>query len=162
MCLLRLSNRSLGTRPFWIILSNLDMLKRRRPSRKVTRRLQCVPKLFLSLSEANIETIEDKNRGLLEKKWTSVVRLQKKVPTSARVELFAQILHAVIQVMDLEAKISQLQDELGSKPTRNKGNRYSSFLLIFLTFCFLMSKVTASLVHLKFTLLVGTRTTSPL
>jgi len=52
--------------------------------------------------EANIENIEDKNRGLLEKKWTSVVRLQKKV-------------------MDLEAKISQLQDELGSKPTRNKG-----------------------------------------
>jgi len=51
--------------------------------------------------EAEVEDIDPRKSGLLEKKWTSVIRLQKKV-------------------MDLETKINQLQEELGSKPVRNK------------------------------------------
>ncbi|EFA74819.1 putative dynein regulator [Heterostelium album PN500] len=44
--------------------------------------------------ETNIE-LDPKLKGLLEKKWTSVIRLQKKV-------------------MDLEAKVSQLEEELNN------------------------------------------------
>jgi len=52
-------------------------------------------------SEAEVEDIDPRKTGLLEKKWTSVIRLQKKV-------------------MELETKINQLQEELGSKPSRSK------------------------------------------
>lgn len=52
-----------------------------------------------------IEELDPKKTGLLEKKWTSVIRLQKKV-------------------MDLETKIQQLQDELGSG-NRNARNKNS-------------------------------------
>jgi len=51
--------------------------------------------------EAEVEQLDIKKTGLLETKWTSVIRLQKKV-------------------MDLETKINQLQEELGSKPSRIK------------------------------------------
>eukprot|EP01117_Protostelium_nocturnum_P020668 TRINITY_DN9411_c0_g1_i1.p1 TRINITY_DN9411_c0_g1~~TRINITY_DN9411_c0_g1_i1.p1 ORF type:complete len:407 (-),score=78.71 TRINITY_DN9411_c0_g1_i1:28-1248(-) len=51
--------------------------------------------------ETEIEDLDPKKTGLLEKKWTSVIRLQKKV-------------------LDLETKVSQLQEEVGSKPQRNK------------------------------------------
>jgi len=51
--------------------------------------------------EAEVEELDLKRTGLLETKWTSVIRLQRKV-------------------MDLETKINQLQEELGSKPTRAK------------------------------------------
>lgn len=53
--------------------------------------------------ETEIEELDPKKSGLLEKKWTSVIRLQKKV-------------------MELETKINQLQEENGSKPGRNKAN----------------------------------------
>jgi len=53
--------------------------------------------------ETEIEELDPKKTGLLEKKWTSVIRLQKKV-------------------MDLETKISQLQEEIGSKPGRAKAS----------------------------------------
>jgi len=51
--------------------------------------------------ETEIEELDPKKTGLLEKKWTSVIRLQKKV-------------------MDLETKVSQLQEEIGTKPSRGK------------------------------------------
>jgi len=51
--------------------------------------------------EAEVEDIDPKKTGLLENKWTSVIRLQRKV-------------------MDLETKITQLQEELGSQPKRAK------------------------------------------
>jgi len=51
--------------------------------------------------ETEVEELDPKKTGLLEKKWTSVIRLQKKV-------------------MDLETKIQQLQEELGSGARRNK------------------------------------------
>jgi len=49
--------------------------------------------------EVEVEDLDPKKSGILEKKWTSVVRLNGKV-------------------MELERKISQLQEELGSKPSR--------------------------------------------
>lgn len=52
--------------------------------------------------ETEIEELDPKKTGYLEKKWTSVIRLQKKV-------------------MDLETQISQLKEEIGSKPMRSKG-----------------------------------------
>jgi len=52
--------------------------------------------------ETEIEDLDPKKAGLLEKKWTSVIRLQKKV-------------------LELETKVSQLQDEIGSKPGRSRG-----------------------------------------
>jgi len=52
--------------------------------------------------ESETEDLDPKKSGLLEKKWTSVIRLQKKV-------------------LDLETKIKQLQEEYGtSKSTRSK------------------------------------------
>lgn len=51
--------------------------------------------------ETEVEDLDPKKTGILEKKWTSVIRLQKKVS-------------------DLETKIEQLQVELGSKPVRAK------------------------------------------
>jgi len=51
--------------------------------------------------ESETEDLDPKKTGLLEKKWTSVIRLQKKV-------------------MDLETKVSQLQEEMGSKLGRTK------------------------------------------
>lgn len=51
--------------------------------------------------ETEIEDLDPKKTGLLEKKWTSIIRLQKKV-------------------LDLETKITQLQEECGSKPSRIK------------------------------------------
>jgi len=53
-------------------------------------------------NETQLEDLDPKKTGLLEKKWTSVIRLQRKV-------------------LDLEAKVQQLQEEVGSKPQRNKG-----------------------------------------
>jgi len=47
--------------------------------------------------ETEIEELDPKKSGLLEKKWTSVIRLQKKV-------------------MDLETQVSQLKEEIVSKP----------------------------------------------
>jgi len=52
-------------------------------------------------AEAQIDELDPKKTGLLEKKWTSVIRLQRKV-------------------LDLETKVTQLQEEVGSKPTRNR------------------------------------------
>jgi len=47
--------------------------------------------------ETAVEPLDPKKSGLLDKKWTSVIRLQKKV-------------------MDLETKITQMQEEIQSKP----------------------------------------------
>lgn len=52
--------------------------------------------------ETEVEEIDPKKSGMLEKKWTSVVRLQKKN-------------------MELEVQVQQLREELGSRVTRAKG-----------------------------------------
>jgi hypothetical protein len=52
---------------------------------------------------------EQRYKGILEKKWTGVIRLQKKVCFSSSYLTFAQI-------MDLEARIHNLQMELDSAP----------------------------------------------
>ncbi|KAI9015549.1 WD40-repeat-containing domain protein [Hyaloraphidium curvatum] len=52
-------------------------------------------------AEAGIEDDGGKAAGLLEKKWTSVIRLQKKV-------------------LDLEGKVAQLQEELAAGPARRQ------------------------------------------
>lgn len=55
-----------------------------------------------AFSESSSNEVEKKYNGLLEKKWTSVIRLQKKV-------------------MDLEAKLSETEKEFNSGvPTRDK------------------------------------------
>jgi len=53
--------------------------------------------------ESNAEELDPKKTGLLEGKWTSVLRLSKKV-------------------IDLETKIKQLEEEMGSKPNRRDKN----------------------------------------
>lgn len=51
--------------------------------------------------DAGIDDPAGKHAGLLEKKWTSVIRLQKKV-------------------LDLEAKVAQLQEEIAAGPSRRQ------------------------------------------
>jgi platelet-activating factor acetylhydrolase IB subunit alpha len=64
-----------------------------------------------------------KTSGLLEKKWTSVVRLQKKVrrrslvPLSQRTAAHERFVR-VVQIMDLETRNSHLTEELASAPTK--------------------------------------------
>lgn len=53
-----------------------------------------------------------KHSGLLEKKWTSVIRLQKKVRLHARTTQLTR------QLMDLESRNAQLQEELSAAPTK--------------------------------------------
>eukprot|EP01119_Soliformovum_irregulare_P005507 TRINITY_DN17264_c0_g1_i1.p1 TRINITY_DN17264_c0_g1~~TRINITY_DN17264_c0_g1_i1.p1 ORF type:complete len:407 (+),score=107.88 TRINITY_DN17264_c0_g1_i1:297-1517(+) len=53
--------------------------------------------------ETEVEDIDPKKSGMLEKKWTSVLRLQKKTT-------------------EMETKINQLQEELGNRPSRNKAS----------------------------------------
>jgi platelet-activating factor acetylhydrolase IB subunit alpha len=57
---------------------------------------------------------DQRYKGLLEKKWTSVIRLQKKV--NSRSPLFPNISNYP-QIMDLEARLHALQTELDSAPS---------------------------------------------
>lgn len=52
---------------------------------------------------------DQRYKGLLEKKWTSVIRLQKKV-------LFPATTAKICQIMDLEARLHALQTELDFAP----------------------------------------------
>lgn len=57
---------------------------------------------------------EQRYKGLLEKKWTSVIRLQKKV--SNYLLSLAGIYLTTFKIMDLEARLHALQTELDSAP----------------------------------------------
>ncbi|KAL7747761.1 Lissencephaly-1 [Sorochytrium milnesiophthora] len=61
------------------------------------------------LDDYNVEDGSAKNAQILEKKWTSVVRLQRKI-------------------IELESKITQLQDELAAGPIRSNGKSNSDML----------------------------------
>lgn len=61
---------------------------------------------------------EPKYTGLLEKKWTSVVRLQKKVRLSFTYPFFCQLTRSVAQILDLEKQVGELQQELAAAPTQ--------------------------------------------
>lgn len=67
-------------------------------------------------SETSIELSPDSQlEGLLEKKWTAVIRLQKKVARWCIIRsMFNRSAH--VQVMDLEKQIISLQEELRSVP----------------------------------------------
>lgn len=58
--------------------------------------------------------------GLLEKKWTSVIRLQKKVSAEPVINLsrVADMSFALLQIMELESRNAQLQEELSSAPAK--------------------------------------------
>ena len=71
-------------------------------------------------SDTGIEYTPDpkaKYSGLLEKKWTSVIRLQKKARCQAgRREHFTYVL--CVQIMDLENRNAALQEELSLSPAK--------------------------------------------
>lgn len=66
-----------------------------------------------------------KYTGLLEKKWTSVIRLQKKVEEllSTTLEYTHTHLTFTPQIMDLENRNSQLQEELSLSPARRSASQ---------------------------------------
>lgn len=59
-----------------------------------------------------------KYAGLLEKKWTSVIRLQKKVSCARLIPHSSAIEPAPIQIMDLETRNASLQEELSLAPSK--------------------------------------------
>jgi platelet-activating factor acetylhydrolase IB subunit alpha len=62
-----------------------------------------------------------KYTGLLEKKWTSVIRLQKKV--CFLLHLHRQLRFNFIQIMDLENRNSALQEELSQAPAKRAASQ---------------------------------------
>lgn len=73
------------------------------------------------MTDFNTSDPKDKYVGLLEKKWTSVIRLQKKVSKVAQVVE----LPLMAQIMDLESRNAALLAELAS-PTRATASTSSS------------------------------------
>ena len=67
----------------------------------------------LGIGDSFDDATSKKYEGLLEKKWTSVVRLQKKVTASPQIEQ-QPVLKLLPQIMDLESRNSSLQSELDS------------------------------------------------
>lgn len=63
---------------------------------------------------------KQKYAGLLEKKWTSVIRLQKKVMQTKKKHIlfFLLLTYHTTQIMELETKSTQMQEELNNAPTR--------------------------------------------
>ena len=62
--------------------------------------------------------IDRKYAGLLEKKWTSVIRLQKKVALGSCCDRFVMFF---FQVNELEGKLSEAEKEfISGAPTREK------------------------------------------
>jgi platelet-activating factor acetylhydrolase IB subunit alpha len=60
--------------------------------------------------------LKAKHAGLLEKNWTSVIRLQKKVRLS--VIALGDRTHVTLQIMDLETRNASLQEELFIAPSK--------------------------------------------
>jgi platelet-activating factor acetylhydrolase IB subunit alpha len=60
-----------------------------------------------------------KYAGLLEKKWTSVIRLQKKVRSEMCIyHRVDDRTHVSLQIMDLETRNASLQEELSIAPSK--------------------------------------------
>lgn len=87
---------------------------------------------FINFFPSQPGEVENKYSGLLEKKWTSVIRLQKKVSQiddsyyfdfehlSSCTKSVMSILF-LIQVIDLEAKLAETEKEINSGgPTKDK------------------------------------------
>lgn len=72
-------------------------------------------------ADAGIEYTPDpkaKYTGLLEKKWTSVIRLQKKVCPTPTTPLPPAHLTYLPKILDLETRNAALQDELSTAPAK--------------------------------------------